>query len=266
MQQHVPRRYTVAAALCAAISAVGARGLAGQGASTEARSARVTGRVADAVGTAIVKAEVRVTNTSVRAETGDDGRFELTGLPSGPVEVLVRRLGFAPATIALELGDGELRDIRVLLAPVAMALDSVAVTAEPVPTAEKAYQGFEMRKSRGFGTFITREEIEKKNPRVTTDLFRSVSGVKLLRENGSPTVVSSRLGNLAYCPVRYYVDGTSYPLYGQSIDIMVQVVDIGAIEVYPGGATVPPQFGGREAACGVIAIWTRQGTRSTKKE
>jgi hypothetical protein len=38
-------------------------------------------------------------------------------------------------------------------------------------------------------------------------------------------------------------------------------VDIGAIEVYPGGATVPPQFGGRESACGVIAIWTRQGQR-----
>ena len=81
-----------------------------------------------------------------------------------------------------------------------------------------------MRKSRGFGTFITREQIEKKNPRVTTDLFRSVSGVKLLRENGTPTVVSTRLGTMSYCPVRYYIDGTSYPLYGQSIDTMVQVV------------------------------------------
>jgi hypothetical protein len=66
--------------------------------------------------------------------------------------------------------------------------------------------------------------------------------------------------------VRYYVDGASYPLYGQSIDVMVQVVDIGAIEVYPGGATVPPQFGGRESACGIIAIWTRQGTKKEKEK
>jgi hypothetical protein len=78
--------------------------------------------------------------------------------------------------------------------------------------------------------------------------------------------VSSRLGNLSYCPVRYFVDGASYPLYGQSIDVMVQVVDIGAIEVYPGGASVPPQFGGREAACGVIAIWTRQGIKKEKEK
>jgi outer membrane receptor for ferrienterochelin and colicins len=253
--QHLKARVTFA--LLGAIAST----VSAQGRSSDPRSARVTGRVADAVGTAIVKAEVRVTNMSFRAETGDDGRFDLTGLPSGPVEVVVRRLGFAPAKIALELGEGELRDIRVLLAPVAMTLDSVAVTAEPAPTVEKAYGGFEMRKSRGFGTFITREQIEKKNPRVTTDLFRTVSGVKLLRESGTPTVVSTRLGTTAYCPVRYFIDGASYQLYGQSIDTMIQVADIGAIEVYPGGATVPPQFGGRESACGVIAIWTRQGQR-----
>jgi hypothetical protein len=257
--QHLNARVTFAL-LCALASTAAA-----QGSSSDPRATRLTGRVADAVGAAIVKAEVLVTNTGFHVQTGDDGRFELGGLPSGPIEVVVRRLGFAPAKIALELGDGELRDIRVLLAPVAMLMDSVAVTATAEPPAvEKAYGGFEMRQSRGFGTFITREQIEKKNPRVTTDLFRSVSGVKLLRENGAPTVVSSRLGTMAYCPVRYYVDGASYPLYGQSIDIMVQVVDIGAIEVYPGGASVPPQFGGRESACGVVAIWTRQGVLKKK--
>jgi hypothetical protein len=242
----------------ALLCTVGSAGVAQSG-RIEAKPARLTGRVADAVGAAIVKAEVLVANTSLHVETGTDGRFDLGGLPSGPVEVVVRRLGFSPAKIPLELGDGELRDIRVLLAPVPLMMDSVAVTAEPV--VEKAYGGFEMRKSRGFGTFITREQIQKKNPRVTTDLFRTVSGIKLLRESGTPTVVSTRLGSTAYCPVRYYIDGASYPLYGQSIDTMIQVADIGAIEIYPGGATVPPQFGGRESACGVIAIWTRQGTK-----
>lgn len=261
MRYRVSRRSAVVALAFAATSNLGAQ----VGASGASSAARITGRVADAVGSAIVKAEIVVTNTTFRAETGTDGRFDLGGLPSGPVEVIVRRLGFSPAKIPLELGAGELRDIRVLLSPVAMLMDSVAVTAE-APTIEKAYGGFEMRKSRGFGTFITREQIDKKNPRVTTDLFRTVSGVKLLRESGTPTVVSTRLGTLAYCPVRYFIDGASYPLYGQSIDIMVQVADIGAIEVYPGGATVPPQFGGRESACGVVAIWTRQGQKAEKKK
>jgi hypothetical protein len=212
------------------------------------------------MGAAIAKAEILVSNTSFRAETGTDGRFELGGLPSGTVEVVVRRLGFSPAKIPLQLEVGEMRDIRVLLSPVAFVIDSVSVVGSG-PVIEKAFGGFESRKARGFGTFITREQIEKKNPRVTSDLFRTVSGVKLLRENGTPTVVSTRLSTVAFCPVRYFIDGASYPLYGQSIDTMIQVADIGAIEVYPGGATVPPQFGGRESACGVIAIWTRQGQR-----
>jgi len=29
---------------------------------------------------------------------------------------------------------------------------------------------------------------------------------------------------------------------------------------------VPPQFGGRESACGIIAIWTRQGTKKEKEK
>jgi len=237
-----------------------ASAMSAQVGTSNAPAARVTGRVADAIGTAIVKAEVLVTNTSLHAETGSDGRFELTGIPSGAVEVVVRRMGFSPAKISLDLTAGELRDIRVLLSPVAMVIDSVAIKAE-APPIEKNFGGFETRKARGFGTFITREQIEKKNPRVVMNLFRTVSGVKVVRENGVATIVSARLGTTISCPVRYYIDGTYYPLYGQSVDVLVEPVDIGAIEVYPGGATIPPQFGGRESGCGVVAIWTRQGTK-----
>jgi carboxypeptidase-like protein len=227
--------------------------------STNAHAAHLTGRVADAVGGAISNAEIVVSNTAIHVESGRDGRFELTSIPSGPVEVIVRRLGYSPAKIALQLGEDELRDIRVLLSPVAMMMDSVNVTA--APEANTAYGGFEGRKARGFGTFITREQIEHKRPRVLSDLFRNVSGVKIMRDNGSPIIISNRFGDTRACPLRYFLDGTNYPLYDQSIDTMVQVTDIAAIEVYPGGATVPPQFAGRESTCGVIAIWTRQGTK-----
>lgn len=221
--------------------------------------ARLTGRVADVRGNSLPRAEISVTTTTLRAESADDGRFEITSLPSGSVEVIVRHIGFSPAKISLELGSGELRDIRVMLSPMAVLIDSVSIVAT-AETNEVGYGGFENRRARGFGTYFTREDIEKKRPRVPSDLFRTVSGVKLIRENGTPTVVSNRLG--AYnCALRVFVDGDDYPLYGQSIDALVHVADIGAIEVYSGGATVPPQFAGRESTCGVIAIWTRHGER-----
>ena len=56
----------------------------------ELRVARLTGRVADALGYSIPKAEILVTNTTLHAESGNDGRFELANLPSGAVEVVVR--------------------------------------------------------------------------------------------------------------------------------------------------------------------------------
>jgi iron complex outermembrane receptor protein len=232
---------------------------AAQPPSADARVARLTGRVSDALGNSIQRAEIVVTNTKLHAESSADGRFDLANLPAGPVEVIVRRIGFSPARIALDLINGEQRDIRVMLSPMAVLIDSVAVTA-PAPVVEVSYGGFETRRSRGFGTFITREDIEKKHARVPSDLFRTVSGVKLIRDGGTLTVVSNRLG--AYnCPLRVFVDGDDYPLYGQSIDALVHLADVGAIEVYSGGATVPPQFSGRDSTCGVIAIWTRHGQK-----
>src|SRR5688500_20283958 len=94
-----------------AIRGVVAAGARAQTPAGEARVARLTGRVADAVGSSIPKAEILVTNTSLHAETGSDGRFEMTNLPAGPIEVVVRRLGYSPAKIALELMSGEVREI-----------------------------------------------------------------------------------------------------------------------------------------------------------
>ena len=95
------RMYSWLAPSCALASASAA-----QSPGAEARVARLTGRVADAVGVAIVNAEVLVARTTIHAETASDGRFELPRIPAGPVEVVVRRLGFSPATIALELSAG----------------------------------------------------------------------------------------------------------------------------------------------------------------
>src|SRR5262245_9634280 len=107
MQHLLSSRYAAAAFVCIAASTVDASPLrAVQGGNAGARPIRLTGRVHDAVGSAIVKAEILVTETTLRAETDSGGRFELTGLPSGAVEVVVRRLGFSPAKIALDLGDG----------------------------------------------------------------------------------------------------------------------------------------------------------------
>ena len=115
---------------------------------------------------------------------------------------------------------------------------------------------------RGGGTFIDREQIEKRQPRVLTDVFRGVSGIKVSRENGVATVISSRTGANMTCPLSYVVDSRNFPLYGQAIDVMLQLVDVTSVEVFPGGASMPAQYGGRAVGnCGLIVITTRHAEK-----
>lgn len=222
-------------------------------------SARLTGRVTDSLGTAIVRADVYLRNTALRTQTGNDGRFELRGVPAGQVEVMVRRVGFTPTTLPLQLGAGEVRDLDVQLMPFVNTLDSVEVVAPPAAAVEKP-KAEHVR--RGGGTYLDREQIEKRQPRVLTDVFRGISGIKVSRENGVATVISSRTGANMTCPLSYVVDGRNFPLYGQAIDVMLQLVDITSVEVFPGGASMPPQYGGRQVGnCGLIVITTRHAER-----
>ncbi|RMH14199.1 MAG: hypothetical protein D6701_11515, partial [Gemmatimonadetes bacterium] len=40
---------------------------------------------------------------------------------------------------------------------------------------------------------------------------------------------------------------------------LIRPEDIEAIEVYRGASEVPAEFGGSDAGCGAIVIWTRRG-------
>jgi hypothetical protein len=95
-------------------------------------------------------------------------------------------------------------------------LGAVVVSAEPaVPS---RLQGFEQRrKSKGGGAqFITRAEIEKRDPHVTADLLRRYAGFKIVDSGGVAVAVSTRgpkprLINrdnpIAACVLRIGVDG-----------------------------------------------------------
>lgn len=43
-------------------------------------------------------------------------------------------------------------------------------------------------------------------------------------------------------------------------------MDIEAVEIYRGAGSVPGEFGGGDAACGAVVIWTRRGGRTIRGE
>jgi outer membrane cobalamin receptor len=119
--------------------------------------------------------------------------------------------------------------------------------------------GFYSRQRIGLGTFITRAIIEQRYPTAirVAELIQQVPGIFRVDEGDNESVIYVRLHPRfdGPCPATLYVDG----LFFQKRLPRIAAQDIEAIEIYRGAAQVPAQYGGVNAACGVIVIWTRTG-------
>ena len=214
----------------------------------------VSGFVRDTLGLAIVGAELSIDGSSLRTLSAGDGRYLLSGVPPGEVRMRVRRLGFRPTVMDLELGAGGLSDVEIQLVQLVQQLESVAVLGRREAYASRL-AGFEERRQRKVGHFITRERLERTHSFSMTDVLRDVPGVnvrqigviqKAVRIRGSP------------CPPLVFIDGS--PATAGEFDL--ETIDLGmveGIEVYSGSATVPAEFAGPRNLdrCGVVAIWSR---------
>ena len=103
---------------------------ASQLAAQSQRPGMLVGRVVDPEGTPVGNAILRATrgNRTVIAEAEDDGDFRIAGLGGGAWLLTVRRLGFAPLAVELELPASGLRRDFVLR-PTTPALDPLLLAA-----------------------------------------------------------------------------------------------------------------------------------------
>ena len=183
-----------------------------------------------------------------------DGAFRFDAVPDGAARLLVRRLGFRPETLSVDVPQIAGGPVVVLLLPVAQPLAPVFV--REARRAARLGSGYQRRRANGFGHFISREEIERRNPQRTTELLRALPGITL----GGSGPRFRAAGGTGSCDPVYFLDGS--PLGSGTLDLdAISPKSIEAIEVYSGAATVPAAL--RTAltpgGCGAIVIWTRQG-------
>ena len=124
---------------------------------------------------------------------------------------------------------------------------------------------FESRRHFGIGEFMTRDEIEKKNPVFATELFRKFGTVNVApshtRAIAEYYALSKREGggaSLGACPMTVYLDQVALPT-PFNLELLPPPKDLAGIEVYAGSSTTPPQFSGYNRGCGVILVWTKDG-------
>lgn len=240
-------------------AAVAARAAADTGGSAPAAplgTATLTGTITATNGQPLQGAQILLLGTQLGARSDESGAFRLGGLPGGTQSIEVRQIGYAPRRYAVDLSPHRESKLSVVLEERAVVLEAVEVAGKK----GSGIPGFDARAKRGFGTFITRDDIEKRGAIRTTDLFRTIPGVQV-QWNGSGYTVQMTRASASYCPVQYYINGSPFLASpGDDMDMIVQPQDIQAIEVYKGATDTPAEFqGSGGAACGTIVIWTRKG-------
>ena len=247
----IPRRVLMAAALVAATAhprAANTQQLQGQ-------SSIVVAFVTDTAGRPLQGAEVQVVGTSLHGNTDEAGRVALVAVPVGNVLLRVRHLGFAELIMPLAVVSGVLADARFQLKSVAADLKKVVVRANELKPERYARTGrfddFYRRRAGGMGTFLTREDVDARQAQRPEDLLRMVTGVRIRYRGNTPYIQFLRCEQ-----VNVYIDGIkSHDAFRDYFAL--SPLDIEAMEVYHGMATVPPEFSPNPSDCAAVVIWTR---------
>ena len=230
----------------------------------EAEPGRLVGRVLDvATDRPVATAALSIAGRAQEVQSDRQGRFALAGVPAGNHQIEVRRIGYAPLEYPVTVTRGLTTELDISLVPAPTEMEPLVITA--VRPRRLEIEGFYERKYFGEllsgGTFFTLEDIDRRRPLRITHMLADAPGIRL-RCPGSGRrgcwVESSRAAagfTSGGCELRAYLDGS--PISVRDLDSLVLPVEIAGIEVYQGAAELPPEFGGYDARCGAVVIWTK---------
>jgi len=192
-----------------------------------------------------------------RGTVNTEGAFDIGLVPVGP-----HKLTFRSPTLAIRHVMVDVQEGQSHLLVVALRIAPTVVVVQKAPVVDQRLTDFRRRRTGGGGVFLDRAEIERRNPRTLTDLLRNVPGVQVQTRNGATRYVSThmrRLGtdNDGACDMMIYLDGQPFSLNGGDAEVRIRVDVLAAVEVYVSAASVPREYAGTDAACGVILLWTR---------
>lgn len=229
--------------------------LAGAGRLEAQASGTVRGVVRDSLGNGIWGAQVMLADRSLSAETGRDGRFELSRVPAGAQDLVIRRLGFIPGNAPVMVASAGTVDVAVELTALATRLAPVIVRGRE--NVRGPMVGFYQRLDMGHGRFLTAEMIEERQLITMRELMRAIPGTRVETVRGRLFV---RMRGSTVPPM-VFLDGVRMSA-GESDLGLLDPRTFAGIEIYSGDATMPPEFkmtGLTGQSGGAVVIWTREG-------
>jgi len=250
----------------------------------------IRGRVISRGGDPITAAEATILGSAVTAQTDSSGWFQLAGVPSGVAVLRVRRIGFNPQYLRVNLGSAASLRIEIMLDPGPQILPEITVTAKEAKPVEFAwttkYDDFFRRHTLGLpgGTFVSGDDIKRRPAIHTAELIEQyVPGARLIEHFLGVGGTEIKFPRCDGGHVGVWIDGRKVnwqPEYQRAVatsllpgkdseekerarkratelaDVLndINPSQIQFMEVYRGIGSIPGEFSG---GCGAIAIWTK---------
>lgn len=220
----------------------------------------------------LANARVSIANGPA-TRTNARGEWTLTEAPAGTRSLEVRAVGYYPGRVAVDVVDGT-PAISVSLATFKSVLDTMKVIANYDRYSNLA--GFRDRRRSGVGRYVGADDIVRRNPLFTSDLFLGIPGVyvdyplaqDLASDFAAPpqnsdfvmpsekTILLRGITSRRCMPAIYINGQWIENMSSNDIDAIIKPDRIEGIEVYATAQT-PPQFQPGMSGCGSIVFWTR---------
>ena len=217
------------------------------------RGYTLVGRVVDSAGTAVPQAQIELLARGLvlaRLRSDTTGHFRAHDVGARSLDVSVRRLGFEPDTVAVQVPEDSVQaEVRIVLAPAAIQLSPTEVLAEHKADI-RLHSFYERQADNKYGSYIAPETIERKQPMFISELLRAVPGVKV-----QPSARAGNRVTIRGCSPVVWVDGAR--MQDAQVDDVVEPQDVAAVEIYRSFSGLPSQYFDRSANCGTIIVWTK---------
>lgn len=241
-----PARWILASAVCTALVSVATPPPA-------PAQATLRGRVLDSeMGHPLAGAAVRIGRDQAPQATTDSlGFFLIPNLPAGMTDIRIQLIGFEEGLFRVYIPESGSVNQQFALDFNGFMLPEIVVQAR-AEILQPRYIEFERRRLRKLGAFLRWDDLKKTSYSSVGDALRTVRGVRIQCDQSAFEcfAVMSRTPN---CHPTWYIDGIQVHSFHENTPIR----DVYGIEIYRGTGEIPAEYGGSQAGCGVIAMWTK---------
>jgi hypothetical protein len=218
--------------------------------------------------------QITIPALQLSTRTNVAGDYRLAGVTAGRHLIVAQAAGYRTIGDSITVAPAGETFWDIVFLNKVVVLDSVTSSARPEAFMSGQLRGFEERRHRGEGAFITQAEMVKYGEKRLGDVVVArLAAARLIRSGGGSYAAASGAtlpgrrmprppGLPAGCYVTVYLDGALvYDLQttpgGAPLDLNgFSASQFAGVEYYSALGTVPPQF--KSSGCGVMLLWSRE--------